>query len=170
MNRQGEMTQNETNILLVLFYLRVACLFRNVMVQTTYVELIMGHFSSSQTGQARPEMVPVCAVSNQTKYETYELKQLKWLGRTSTSHSSMASKRFNYHSRSQTHDALMLMNSAHNLFDIHFAQMEYEACHAEVEFEISLRGISLLKMTSLPSGKTINFLSVTTKLLGQQMC
>ncbi len=89
-------------------------------------------------------MVPVCAISNQTKYETYELKQFKWLGRTSTSHTSMASKHFEYHSKSQTHDALRLMNSAHNLLDIHFGQMEYEACHAEVEFEISLCGISLL--------------------------
>lgn len=110
-------------------------------------------------------MVPVCAVSTQTKYETYELKQLKWLGQTGTFHTSMASKLFKYHSRSQAHDALRLMNSAHNLFDVIFVHMEYETCHAEVEFEISLRGISLLKMTSLPSGKMINFLSVimTTK-------
>lgn len=79
----------------------------------------MGHFSSSQTGQARDgaSLEAVCAVSNQTKYETYELK---WLGQTSISHTSMASKHFEYHSRSQTHDALMLMNSGHNLFDIHF--------------------------------------------------
>lgn len=81
----------------------------------TFVGLIMAHFSSFQIGQARDGagLEAVCAVSNQTKHETYELKQLKWLGQTSTSHTSMALKHFGYHSRSQTHDA---MNSAHSLF------------------------------------------------------
>lgn len=45
---------------------------KNFMI--TFVEFIMGHFSSFQTAKGH---LAFCAVSNQIKYERYALKQFK---------------------------------------------------------------------------------------------
>lgn len=70
MNRQGEMTQNETKIFLSDFVVRDECLFDRMFL-TRFAKLIMGHFSSSQIGQARDgfSLEAICAVSNQIKYQ-----------------------------------------------------------------------------------------------------
>lgn len=134
MNRQGEMTQNETNIIIVdvLLYLRAAC-----FIKFYGSDLICGAHNgsflliSNRTGQKWCQSAG-CLCSKQPN-KTYELK---WLGqKKSIYHTSMASKHFKYHSRIQTHDARRLMNSGHNLLDIHFVSIQYKACHAEVELE-----------------------------------